>query len=142
MTAYEYRVVAVPLAHEAQDPKLEDAVEAAINQTAQDGWEFMRIDTITHGDPQRIWAERKSVMIFRRARPEEKVETSPLVLTGPIFHDRINGTKTDIPEARPKPTIERAIMGARGGFAPADEPIESGYHITRSRNEKPRYRST
>jgi hypothetical protein len=142
MTAFEYRVVPVPLAHEAQDPKLEEAVETAINQTAQDGWEFLRIDTITHGDPQRIWAERKSVMIFRREITEKKAEPAPLVLTKPILHDQVTGAQKDAPDERPKPTIERAIIGARGGFSPVDDTPDPGYHITRSRNERPRYRST
>ena len=121
MATVEYRVQAVDDYGTTEGVPVEAAVEAAINANAQDGWEFMRIDTVSSGSPQKIWGERKSVMIFKRqceVEAEAAVEDKPLVLTKPIFMDRSNGTEMEIPtESSHRPTIEAAVNGARGGFS-------------------------
>ena len=121
---YEYKVLAVEDYGLSEGVPIETAVEAGINANASDGWEFVRIDTVTSGNPQMIWAERKSVLIFRRsvARDDE-----PLLLTEPIFADQFSHSETqkaESPVAR-KPTIELAVQGARGGFASRSKPVGS-----------------
>ena len=124
MKDFEYRVRAVDDFGTTEGVPIEAAVEAAINAQAREGWQFMRIETVTSGDPQKIWADRKSVMIFRREtdRAEETTaakSSDPLMLTQPIFVDRTNGTSVEVPHhPQPnKPTIELAVNGARGGFS-------------------------
>ncbi len=94
--------------------------EDQINELAQDGWEFQRLEMINFRQRRLLRASVQvecEMLVFKRLRDQDQPETEAagadlLVLSQPILEPAQADTSPDLYD-RSGPTIESAVVAAR-----------------------------
>ena len=109
MSNYEYRVVAAPRKGKSGKgvkggpAKFANAISGLMNEMAQDGWEYLRADTLPCEERQGLTSKTvkyHSMLVFRRGLADEaEPEEEPLALE---HHE-------PEPKSEPEPEPEAAV---------------------------------
>ena len=107
MTTYEYKVVPSPTrgrkAKGVRGPeaRFANAVEHHMNDLAAEGWEFLRAETLPsdeRGTLGGVTTTFRTVMVFRRPRPDDPSEFEPRLIETPVPAELPAPADTESPE--------------------------------------------
>lgn len=126
MTSFEYKVVPAPQRGQKSrgvkgtEARFALALERVMNEMAEGGWEYQRTDTLPVEERQGLngtTTSYKTMLIFRRARPESVAAFQPRQIESPA-------PAPALPPAASAPTAEKPIKPRRSAFSVVDKPSE------------------
>lgn len=118
--SYEYKVIPAPLRGlkakgvKTAEDRFAYALQAAMNELAADGWEYLRADTLPCEQREGLMSKTtvyQNMLVFRRAKVATMAAETP---SQP-------GVTAPRPETSAAPMVEKKLVARRDPEAPAEQ---------------------